>query len=84
MGRIAVSEEHTGRASATWRRAAGGGAILATAVVVLVLPTLVGASVQVALTNILYAVLLGIGWNVIGGFGGQFALGQTLFLGIGA
>lgn len=68
----------------TRRRALNGGMLIAVTVVLLIIPVAVNSSLQVAFTNVLYAILLAIGWNITGGFGGQFALGQTLFLGIGA
>lgn len=66
------------------RRVLNGGMLVVVALVLLLIPLVVGTGLQVAFTDVLYTVLLGIGWNVTGGFGGQFALGQTLFLGIGA
>lgn len=82
--RIESPHKHIGRVAFTTRGLVGTGGILLGVFVVLLGPALVATSLQIAFTNILYAVLLGVGWNVIGGFGGQFALGQTLFLGIGA
>ncbi|MFV2034734.1 MAG: branched-chain amino acid ABC transporter permease [Halocynthiibacter sp.] len=32
----------------------------------------------------LYAALLGQSWNILGGYGGQFSFGHTLFFGVGA
>jgi branched-chain amino acid transport system permease protein len=39
---------------------------------------------QIALINIYFGVYLCIAWNIIAGFAGQFALGQPVFLAIGA
>jgi branched-chain amino acid transport system permease protein len=72
------------RTRALKRPVRNSGMLVVVALVLVILPLVVGASLQVAFTDVLYTILLGIGWNVTGGFGGQFALGQTLFLGIGA
>lgn len=65
------------------RTAAGALAVIALALLLAVPPAL-GAQWQTALTNVLYAVYLCVAWNVIAGLAGQFALGQPLFLAIGA
>lgn len=37
-----------------------------------------------AITMTLYAALLGLAWNILGGFGGQFSFGHAVFFGTGA
>jgi branched-chain amino acid transport system permease protein len=39
---------------------------------------------QTALTGVLYYMYLCVAWNVIAGFAGQFALGQPVFMAVGA
>lgn len=53
-------------------------------VVAAILVPLLGENWIVAMTAVYFTVYICIAWNVIAGFGGQFALGQPLFLGIGA
>ena len=37
-----------------------------------------------ALMMTLYAALLALAWNLLGGYGGQFSFGHALFFGVGA
>jgi branched-chain amino acid transport system permease protein len=65
--------------SNVWQRRAAFGAL---ALVLLFAPSL---SDNVAvLTPVLIAVLLGAGWNIIGGFSGYASFGQVAFFGLGA
>ncbi len=55
------------------------------AAVAAVLPLVVssGFLLNVAIMT-LYATLLGISWNILAGFGGQFSFGHAVFFGTGA
>jgi branched-chain amino acid transport system permease protein len=70
---------------ATLARARTDLAVLAGVVVVLALvPAVVsGQTLSVAVRMLLFA-LLGVAWNVMGGFGGQFSFGHAAFFGLGA
>jgi branched-chain amino acid transport system permease protein len=50
----------------------------------LLLPPFLGSGWQIALTSIFYVMFLCVAWNIIAGFAGQFALGQPVFLAVGA
>jgi branched-chain amino acid transport system permease protein len=59
--------------------------IVAFAIVVVALTTLLSSGVWLnALMMTLYAALLALAWNLLGGFGGQFSFGHALFFGTGA
>jgi len=59
--------------------------IAAFAIVVVALTTLLSSGVWLnALMMTLYAALLALAWNLLGGFGGQFSFGHALFFGTGA
>lgn len=48
------------------------------------LPLLLTSFQQGIAVQILLAALLAVGWNIMGGFGGQFSFGHAAFFGIGA
>lgn len=59
--------------------------IAAFAIVIALLTTLLSSGVWLnALMMTLYAALLALAWNLLGGFGGQFSFGHALFFGTGA
>lgn len=59
--------------------------IAAFAIVVAVFTTALSSGVWLnALMMTLYAALLALAWNLLGGFGGQFSFGHALFFGTGA
>jgi branched-chain amino acid transport system permease protein len=60
-----------------------GIAIFALAVIALTLWLQSGVWLN-ALMMTLYAALLALAWNLLGGFGGQFSFGHALFFGVGA
>jgi branched-chain amino acid transport system permease protein len=70
---------------ATLRRARADLAVLVVVVVALALvPAVVsGQLLSVAVRMLLFA-LLGVAWNVMGGFAGQFSFGHAAFFGLGA
>lgn len=80
----AAAEPARRRVMAAGRPIRGWVGVAIVLVVAIAVPPSLQVGTQVAITNILYAVLIGISWNIIGGFAGQFALGQMLFVGIGA
>ena len=60
--------------------------IIATAIVTVVLLSLSGSftlGLTNQLTSMLLLVTLALAWNLVGGFGGQFSLGHSIFVGIG-
>lgn len=60
-------------------------ALAALLVLLLALPTFVESSYLLHMFITLYsAVVLGLAWNVIGGFGGQYSVGHTAYFGLGA
>ena len=58
-------------------------AAIATAILLLPLGTQSGAALHAVILTLL-ATVLGQGWNILGGFGGQFSFGNALFFGVGA
>jgi branched-chain amino acid transport system permease protein len=58
-------------------------AAIAAAIAALPFVTSSGSVLNAAILALL-ATLLGQGWNVLGGFGGQFSFGNALFFGVGA
>ena len=55
------------------------------ALVMAALPALITSEFQLAfLTLALYTASLGLAWNVLGGFGGQYSFGHAMFFGTGA
>lgn len=59
--------------------------IAAFAIVIALLTTVLSSGVWLnALMMTLYAALLALAWNLLGGFGGQFSFGHALFFGTGA
>jgi branched-chain amino acid transport system permease protein len=58
-------------------------AVIAAAIVLLPLVTRSGAALNAVILTLL-ATVLGQGWNILGGFGGQFSFGNALFFGVGA
>jgi branched-chain amino acid transport system permease protein len=61
------------------------GAIAAFALIAAVIPFLTQSGVMLNLAiMVLYAALLGIAWNLLAGFGGQFSFGHAVFFGTGA
>lgn len=59
--------------------------IAAFAIAVALLTTVLSSGVWLnALMMTLYAALLALAWNLLGGFGGQFSFGHALFFGTGA
>jgi branched-chain amino acid transport system permease protein len=59
--------------------------VLATVVaaVIVVLSTTMTRGVANQLTSLLLLMTLALAWNLVGGFGGQFSLGHSIFVGIG-
>ena len=64
-------------------RRASASSIFALAVLALTLWLTSGVWLN-ALMMTLYAALLALAWNLLGGFGGQFSFGHALFFGVGA
>lgn len=65
------------RASLSW--------VVLFAAVMAVLPALIRSEYQLGfLTLALYTASLGLSWNVLGGFGGQYSFGHAMFFGMGA
>jgi aryl-alcohol dehydrogenase len=60
------------------------GAACAAALAVALSPILAGAAVRDVAFTFLSFVVLAQAWNLIGGFGGQFSLGNSAFVGFGA
>ncbi|MQA81996.1 MAG: branched-chain amino acid ABC transporter permease [Streptosporangiales bacterium] len=60
------------------------GAVALVVVAAVAVPPFVGTGNQIALINIAYVMFLCVAWNIIAGYAGQFALGQPVFLAIGA
>jgi ABC-type branched-subunit amino acid transport system permease subunit len=60
------------------------GALALLAALALAIPPLLGTGGQIALINVGYVMYLCVCWNIIAGYAGQFALGQPVFLAIGA
>ncbi len=59
--------------------------VLLFAVVMALLPLAIRSEFQIAfLTLALYSASLGLAWNVLGGFGGQYSFGHAMFFGVGA
>lgn len=58
-------------------------ALIAAAILLLPLLTHSGAALHAVILTLL-ATVLGQGWNILGGFGGQFSFGNALFFGVGA
>jgi branched-chain amino acid transport system permease protein len=70
---------------ATLARARADLAILAGVVVVLALmPAVVTGQLRSVAVRMLLFALLGVAWNVMGGFAGQFSFGHAAFFGLGA
>ena len=60
-------------------------AVLAVLVVVLIpLPLVLPAAQQAVAVRILIFALMGVGWNLMSGFGGMFSFGHAAYFGIGA
>lgn len=60
------------------------GALALVVLVLVTLPLALGSGWQTAAISVLYTIYLCIAWNIIAGFAGQFALGQPVFIAIGA
>ena len=59
--------------------------ILAFGLALAAMPLVVRSDFLVTLVTLaLYSALLGISWNILGGFGGQYSFGHAVFFGIGA
>ena len=59
-------------------------ALLVVAVVLVPLPLILPAAQQSVAVRILIFALMGIGWNIMSGFGGMFSFGHAAYFGIGA
>lgn len=53
------------------------------AAVILILSTTMTRGVANQITSLLLLMTLALAWNLVGGFGGQFSLGHSIFVGIG-
>jgi branched-chain amino acid transport system permease protein len=67
-----------------WRASAAVVAFLVAVVALLDAPSYASAYNLDTGVTVLALIVLAQGWNLIGGYGGQFALGQAVFVGIGA
>lgn len=59
-------------------------ALLVVAIVLVPLPLILPAAQQSVAVRILIFALMGIGWNIMSGFGGMFSFGHAAYFGIGA
>lgn len=67
------------------RTSLGNLVVLAVIVVVLIpLPLILPAAQQAVAVRILIFALMGVGWNLMSGFGGMFSFGHAAYFGIGA
>jgi branched-chain amino acid transport system permease protein len=60
------------------------GGILAVVVAAVVMPLLLSAYLVHLLVLVLFFAFLGVAWNILGGYAGQFSFGHAAFFGIGA
>lgn len=58
--------------------------LVAVLIIAIVVPPVLGEDWTIAMTAVYFTVYICIAWNIIAGFAGQFALGQPLFLALGA
>ena len=73
------------RASAGGRASMGNLVVLAVIVIALLpLPLVLPAAQQAVAVRILIFALMGLGWNLMSGFGGMFSFGHAAYFGIGA
>lgn len=60
------------------------GVLVSVIVVAAVVPFVVNATQMAIATRVLIFAMLGIGWNIMSGFGGMFSFGHAAYFGIGA
>lgn len=66
------------------RTARGLGLVVGAGIIALALSDSLTLGVANQITSLLLLMSLALAWNLVGGFGGQFSLGHSIFVGIGA
>lgn len=66
------------------RTARGLGLVVGAGIIALALADSLTLGVANQITSLLLLMCLALAWNLVGGFGGQFSLGHSIFVGIGA